>query len=127
MNSRVNNIVRIPTSLQGRFFRYWVDFLHPYHKLTNRESEVITALLKVRYNLSKKVSDPEILDTILMSDDIQRKVREECGMSRSHFQVIMGKLKKSGILENNKINPKFIPNIREDENSFQLLLLFELK
>nr|DAR02359.1 MAG TPA: Mnd1 HTH domain [Crassvirales sp.] len=127
MNSRVNNIVRIPTSLQGRFFRYWVDFLHPYHKLTNRESEVITALLKERYNLSKKVSDPEILDTILMSDDIQRKVREECGMSRSHFQVIMGKLKKSGILENNKINPKFIPNIREDENSFQLLLLFELK
>lgn len=127
MNSRVNNIVRIPTSLQGRFFRYWVDFLHPYHKLTNRESEVITALLKERYNLSKKVSDPEILDTILMSDDIQRRVREECGMSRSHFQVIMGKLKKSGILENNKINPKFIPNIREDENSFQLLLLFELK
>ena len=127
MNSRVNNIIRIPTSLQGRFFRYWVDFLHPYHKLTNRESEVITALLKERYNLSKKVSDPEILDTILMSDDIQRKVREECGMSRSHFQVIMGKLKKSGILENNKINPKFIPNIREDENSFQLLLLFELK
>lgn len=127
MNSRVNNIVRIPTSLQGRFFRYWVDFLHPYHKLTNRESEVVTALLKERYNLSKKVSDPEILDTILMSDDIQRKVREECGMSRSHFQVIMGKLKKSGILENNKINPKFIPNIREDENSFQLLLLFELK
>lgn len=94
MNSRVNNIVRIPTSLQGRFFRYWVDFLHPYHKLTNRESEVITALLKERYNLSKKVSDPEILDTILMSDDIQRKVREECGMSRSHFQVIMGKLKR---------------------------------
>lgn len=127
MNSRVNNIVRIPTSLQGRFFRYWVDFLHPYHKLTSRESEVITAFLKERYNLSKKVSDPEILDTILMSDDIQRKVREECGMSRSHFQVIMGKLKKSGILENNKINPKFIPNIREDENSFQLLLLFELK
>jgi hypothetical protein len=39
----------------------------------------------------------------------------------------MGKLRKSKIIVDGKINPRFIPNIREEEGFFELLLLFELK
>lgn len=62
-----------------------------------------------------------------MSDDTRRAVREECKLSLPHFQVIMGKLKKNKIIINKRINPKFIPNITEENGNFQLLLLFELK
>ena len=62
-----------------------------------------------------------------MSEVTKRKVREECNISLAHFQVIMGKLRKSKVIENGKINPKFIPNIVEGDNNFTLLLLFELK
>lgn len=127
MNKEINNVIRIPTSLNSKFFRYWFEFLQPFHKLTEREIDVITSLVKQRYELSKVIKDDEILDRVTMSEDTKRKVREECNMTLPHFQVIMGKLRKSKVIIGNKINPRFIPNIREDSGTFQLLLLFELK
>lgn len=122
-----NNVVRIPTSLEGNFFRYWFEFLGPFHKLTEREVDVITALVKHRYVLSKVIKDDEILDKVVMSDDTKRQVREECNMSLAHFQVIMGKLRKSKVIIGNKINKKFIPNVPEDAKDFKMMLYFEFK
>lgn len=127
MKWKPNSSLRVLTSLKGKFFRYWFEFLRPFHNLTDREIDVIASFVKQRYDLSKVISDPEILDRETMSEVTKRKVREECNISLAHFQVIMGKLRKSKVIENGKINPKFIPNIVEGENSFTLLLLFELK
>nr|DAY45787.1 MAG TPA: hypothetical protein [Crassvirales sp.] len=125
--TKANNIVRIPTSLSGKFFRFWFEFLSPFHNLTSREIDVISTFLKERYNLSKVISDPDILDKVLMGEDIKRKIREECNITTPHFQVIMSKLKKRKVIVDGKINPRFIPNIEEEKGYFQLLLLFELK
>ena len=73
------------------------------------------------------IKDDEILDRVTMSEDTKKKVREECGITLPHFQVIMGKLRKSNVIVDNKINPKFIPNIDEESGNFKLLLLFDLK
>ena len=127
MNKNANNIIRIPTSLNGKFFRYWFMFLEPFHSLTNREIDVITSFVKHRFNLSKVIKDNDILDRVTMSEDTKKKVREECNITLPHFQVIMGKLRKNKVILEGKINPRFIPNIKEDSDSFQLLLLFELK
>lgn len=127
MKWKPNSSLRIPTSLKGKFFRYWFEFLRPFHNLTDREIDVISCFVKQRYNLSKVISDPEILDRETMSEVTKRKVREECNISLAHFQVIMGKLRKSKIIENGRINPRFIPNIVEEEGNFTLLLLFEFK
>ena len=127
MSKNVNNVVRIPTSIDGKFFRWWFEFLTPYHHLTHREIDVITALVKHRYELSKVISDEVILDKVTMSNDTKRKVREECGITLTHFQVIMGKLRKNKVILGNKINPRFIPNVTEDKGNFKLLMLFELK
>lgn len=127
MKWKPNSSLRIPTSLKGKFFRYWLEFLRPFHNLTDREIDVIASFVKQRYELSKVISDQEILDRETMSEVTKRKVREECNISLAHFQVIMGKLRKSKVIENGKINPKFIPNIVEGDNNFTLLLLFELK
>lgn len=124
---KANNVVRVPTSLKGKFFRYWFEFLQPFHKLTDREIDVITSFVKQRYELSKVIKDNEILDRETMSDFTKKKVREECNITLPHFQVIMGKLRKNKVIVDNKINPRFIPNINEETGNFQLLLLFELK
>ena len=124
---KANNVVRIPTSLNGKFFRYWFEFLRPFHRLTEREMDVITAFLKKRYELSKVIKDNDILDKVTMSEDTKSQIKEECGLSNAHFQVIMGKLRKSEVIKDGKINPRFIPNITEENGSFQLLLLFDLK
>lgn len=126
-NKRPNNIVRVPCSLSKNFFRYWFMFLEPFHKLTDREIDVITSFTKQRYELSKVIKDNGILDKVTMSEDTKRKVREECNITLPHFQVIMGKLRKNKVIIDGKINPRFIPNINEDTGTFQLLLFFELK
>ena len=127
MIKKANNIIRIPTSINGKFFRYWFMFLEPFHNLTEREIDIIASFVKQRYLLSKVIKDTEILDRVTMSEDTKKKVREECNISLPHFQVIMGKLRKNKVIIDGKINPRFIPNIDEDAGAFQLLLLFELQ
>lgn len=126
MEAAVNNVIRIPAS-QKKFFRYWYEFLKPFHKLTDREIDVITAFTYERYNLGKVISDEDILDKVVMSEDTKKKIREEYKVTPAYFQVIMGKLRRNGLIVNNKINPRFIPNITEDNGSFKLMLLFDIQ
>lgn len=124
---KINNVINIPTSTEGRFFRLWLEFLRPFHKLTDREADVVASFLKQRYELSKVVSDQELLDKLTMSEDTKKKVKEECGITQAHFQVLMTKLRKSKIIDNGKINPKFIPRVEEGANNVLLLLTFDLQ
>lgn len=127
MERKPNNVIALKSSLSGRFFRIWLEFLRPFHKLTERETDVMAAFLKQRFELSKVVSDQEVLNKLTMSEDTKKKVRDDCNISQAHFQVIMTKLKKSKMIDNGKINPKFIPRINSDSSGFQLLLAFELE
>lgn len=129
MSTKLNphGVISIPTSLDSSFFRYWFEFLKPFHNLTPRELDVITSLTKHRYELSKVIKDDSILDKVVMGEDMRRQVRNECDLSLPHFQVIMGKLRDSKVIIDNKINPRFIPNIKEEDDNFRLLLLFDFK
>lgn len=124
---KINNVITIPTSTEGKFFKYWFEFLRPFHKLTDREIDVISSFVKQRYELSKVIKDQELLNKITMSEDTKRKVREDCNISQAHFQVIMTKLKKNKVIDNGVINLKFIPRLEENAKNFQLLLSFDLQ
>lgn len=126
-SKRANNVIRIPTSLKGNFFRMWIEFLTPLHDLTNREKDVLAALLKIRFELSKSISDDALLDKIVMSGEMKAKVKQEAGVSNAFYQVILGKLKKNNLIVNGRIEPKLIPKIPEESaSSCQLLLYFDL-
>jgi hypothetical protein len=125
MARQVDSIVRIPCKVDGKFFRYWFEFLTPFHNLTEREMDVITSFVKQRYELSKVIKDNEILDKVTMSEDTKKKVREECDISLPHFQVIMGKLRKNKVIIDGKINPRYIPSVDEENGSFKMMLLFD--
>lgn len=128
MVGKVNNVIGLSqTPLGDKFFKYWFIFLKPLHHLTDREIDVIASFTKHRYELSKVIKDSTLLDTVLMSEETKRKVREDCNITLAHFQVIMGKLRKNKVIVNNKINPKLIPNLSEDSKSLQLLVLFPIK
>jgi len=123
----INNVIRIPTSLKGNFFRVWVEFLTPIHNMTNREKDVIAAMLKARFELSKVVTDDKLLDKVVMGDDVKEQIKTECGISNAFYKVIIGKLKKTNVIVDGRINPKFIPKkVTEDSSSFSLLLFFDL-
>lgn len=120
------NIIRIPTSIDTNFFKYWFEFLKPFHKLTNRECDVAAAFLKERYELAKVIKDDAVLDKVLMDEDGKRKIKEKCGLSTTHFQRIMAVFRDKNIVVDNIFNKKFIPNIEEDAKDFKLTLYFDL-
>lgn len=123
---KVDSVVRIPTSVNNGFFKYWFDFLRPIHNLTNRETEVIACLARHRYELSKVIKSDVILDRETMGDSVRKEVIEELKITPSFYQQILGKLKKNNIIVNNVINPRFLPELSEDSDEFRLLLKFEL-
>ncbi len=125
-NLKPNNIVTVPTTLDTGFFKWWCVFLRPFVKLTDREIDVMSSFLKQRYELSKHITDPAILDEMVMSENTRKKVMEECKITLQHFYVVMSNLRKNKVITGNIINPRLIPNIRQDDNGFfQLLVLFK--
>lgn len=124
---KVNSIIKIPVSFKKNFFEYWLEFLAPFHHLTPKELSVASAFLRKRYELSKSITDPITLDKMLFSADIKKQIKDECGLITSHFYAVLGKLRRVGLIKDNKINPKFIPkNVTDSSKSFKLLLYFDI-
>ena len=115
-----DNVILVPCTKKSFFYK-WLEFLKPFHSLTNREMEIAASFLAKREELSKVISDNSIIDSVLMSEDTKKKIREECNITLPHFQVVMGELRKSKFIDNNSINPKFIPNLSDDNNVMLLI------
>ena len=125
--NKPNNIVKVPATLGIDLFKKWFIFLKPFHGLTDREIDIIACFAKERYELSKAINDEALLDKVVMNEDTKKKVREECGITLPHFQVIMSKLKKGKVIIDNKLNPHYIPNFKPGDTSFSVLFYYELK
>lgn len=126
-----NNMIPVITHLDSDFFKDWCVFIKPFINLTPREMDVVACLLKNRWEFSKSknITDPAILDKMTMDEDAMEKVRESCNMTKQHFYVVMNSLrKKKAVSKRNVLNPRLIPNMRDDGSGcFQLLILFKEK
>ena len=124
MNS---SITQIPCTLD-KFFKYWLQFTAPLHKLQNKDIEVLSFILKKRYELSKVITDDNVIDSYLLSREIRDQMLEESGETRSNFQVTLSKLRKQGVISpDGKINKRFIPNLDNDSLRFELMIIFDIK
>ena len=124
---KVNNVIRIPASINKDFFRLWIEFLTPLHNLTCKERDVLAAFIKKRFELTKSVSDDTLIDKILFSRENVADVKKECNISNSYYKLVMVKLRKTKAISEGRINPKFIPKgLSFDDKSFQLLFFFDL-
>ena len=120
-----NNAFNVPVTGTLDFFKWWCVFLRPFIPLTERETDVVASLLKQRWELFKlkDIKDQSVLDALTMSSATLDKVVEECKITKQHFYVVMSSLKKKGVI-NGHINPRLIPNMKE-EGTFKLTILFK--
>lgn len=126
-NSNIAHIVTTLNNPNNNFFQHWLSFIRPLHKLSEKEIEALAAFLKARYELSKGITDDDLLDKVLMSNETKRVIREELNIAPAYFQVLLTKLRKLGIIKNGKIAKKFIPNLEINSKEYKLILLFDLK
>ena len=120
------NVKQILTN-KKEIFRYWLEFLKPYHKLRSKEIEALSIMLYYRYELSREVNASDLVDRLLFSTETRNKIREELGdMNQKVFNNLLSSLRRQKVLsKENKINPVLIPNMTED--GFKLIFDFEIK
>lgn len=125
---RPKHLIKVSSSVdEGTFFHWWVRFLSPFHTLTDREADVAAALFYQRYELSKSVSDPVLLDRLVLNRESIKTVETRLELSHGYMKVILTKLRKCEILLDNRLNPRFIPNIDPEhpEVPLTVLLVFD--
>lgn len=119
-------VVGITTPLDWNFFRHWVDFLSPLHKLNKRDADITASLLYRRFQLSQIIFNDEVLDAVLLSPEQKKLTREEFKLSPQNFQVIMAKLRQKNVIVGGRINKRFIPMLTKDAEEYKLLIHFRI-
>ena len=121
-----NNAFNIPYSTPLDFFKLWCVFIRPFINLTDREIDVVASFMHQRLQLSQEVQDASVLDALLATDNIRKKVIEECHITLANFYVVMSGLRKKNVIKGGRITPEIIPNVRMDDNGvFKLMVLFK--
>jgi len=121
---RPTNILKIKSSDYNELFLNWFLILKPLHNLSNKECILASKLYKYRDELKEVILDKEILDTTILSDTYRKKIIEEMNITMIHLQVLLTSLRKKNVIIDNRLNPKFIPHIKDSELS--LLIRFEI-
>lgn len=106
---------------EDSFYRLWVEFLAPFHKLTTRERDVAARVIAQYVKLRQSISDPAVLDEVLWSQTSRNDMRESLKMSKPYFQMVVGKLREVGIITETGINSRFLPHMPEDGNPRYIL------
>ena len=120
---KTNNLIPLKCTADS-FFRLWVEFLAPFHKLTSRERDVAARIIAQYVKLSKSISDTAVLEEVLWSQTSRKDMRDSLGMSKEYFGMIIGKLREVGIIVDGGINKRYLPKMT-DEPRYLLSILFD--
>ena len=120
------SLSRIKTNLD-KFFSQWVSFTRPFHRLSEGEMKILSIMLKKRYELSEIIKDDNLIDANLMSEQIRIDIADEAGLTRPNLQTMFSKLRKAGIIVDNRIDRRFIPNLSIDSKVFNFGIIFDIE
>ena len=101
--------------------------MQQYHKLKDREIEVLSLLLYYEHELRLSVNDPDLVTRLLFSSQTRKRMRDELGdMKGNTFNNLLSALRKKNILtKDNKFNNSLVPPMSINDKSFQLVFNFE--
>lgn len=118
-----NNLIYLKCT-EDSFYRLWIEFLAPFHKLTARERDVAARIIYQYFRLKEEIADPEVLRDVMWSQKSRRDMRESLGMSPAHFQMVLARLRAAEILVDGDINPRFIPH-KSNDPRFVLQVIYD--
>jgi len=120
---KANKVLHIKIT-GDKFFRAWMDFLTPFHKLTAREKDVAARIIAQYFKLKEGVDDPVLMKEVLWSQSSRKDMRESLHMTPAHFQMVLAKLRTAGFITDGDINPRYIPNMT-DQPRFMMCVIYD--
>lgn len=107
------------------FFKHWLNFTKPFHKLTNKEIEVVSLLLYYHSKYREETNNNKILWKMIFDYDTKMLIKKELdNMKDQILQNLLSSLRKKKVIVNNKINPVYIPDLDKDSNNFKIIYNF---
>jgi hypothetical protein len=110
-----------------KLFTYWLIVTKLLHKLTDKEIELLAVLLYKRMELSKDITNEKYLNKVLFDADTKKELEKELDVNNLRIQNILSSLRRKNVVIDNRINPKFIPNIEHNAKNFRIVFNFEIK
>lgn len=121
---RPNNFILLKCTNES-FFRMWIEFLTPFHRLSMREKDVVAVIISQYFKLKAQCNNADVVRKLLWTKTSKKDMEASLGISQEHFNVITNKLKKSKIIIGGDINPRYLPHIEQDSNTFELRVVFD--
>lgn len=97
-------------------YKIWLSMLAPIHKMTAKEISMASLFLKIYFDNKDNIIDDDLLNQVVLNIENKRSVRTQLNLSFPYFQMLLKNLKQKGFIENNKINPRYIPSFTKDGN-----------
>lgn len=119
------NVQTIKTDRE-QFFLVWIKILQSFLKLGKKEQLVLSKILYNRYILTQEIKNKAIVEDLVLSTGIRKKIKDELKIDSASFNNILSALRKKKLLVGNKINNKIIPMVSDDFKSFKLVYNIEI-
>lgn len=117
--SKNEKVANINTNLKS-FFRRWVQFTEPFHKLNNRQQQVLSLLLYYHYILKQEITNNKILWKEVFDYDTKVKIYSELEIHQTGLENILTQLRKKNVIMDNQISPVYIPDLDKNSKTFTI-------
>lgn len=123
----IDGMVIVPTT-NSNFIRTWLEVMRPFHHLTSKEMDFAAVMLEKRYEIASKIANPDknqaMIDRLLFDDETKEAIRTKVGITKSHMQVILHKMRTSGVIEDKKFSENYIPTWTPGK-PFRMAIIFK--
>ena len=126
MSNKDEKVANMNVSIKD-FFKRWIEFTRPFHKLNPQQSAVLALLLYHHYRLSKEITNTRILWKEVFDYDTKVLIHEELDIQLGSLENLLSRLRKKKIIVDNKITPYYIPNIDKKTKEFKLIFNFKIQ
>lgn len=123
--SNNEKVANINTNIKS-FFRRWTQFTEPFHKLNNRQQQVLSLLLYYHYILKQEITNNKILWKEVFDYDTKVKIYSELEIHQTGLENILTQLRKKNVIMDNQISPVYIPNLDKNSKTFTIKYNFNI-
>jgi len=106
---------------------YWLKFIKPFHNLPEQPMRILALVLYYYFEYKEKITDDEIIWKMIFEYDTKVKILNELNIKNHTLENKFTDLRKRGVIKNNTVDKKFIPDLNINSKEFQINFRFNIK
>ena len=107
-------------------FHRWLEITTTFHHLTKQEIKVLGLLLYYNYKYKKEITNERLIWKMVFELETRKLIVKELGITDAVFRNILTKLRKIGVIKDNRIVKTFIPELGLDSKNFKVIFNFNI-